>query len=224
MRRRHVCVCVCVCVCVQVKTYAQLGEMVDQIFSPKDAHRVEKQMREAAAATANTPHNAADSDRIEAASHLLLDVSSSSSLSSSPSVLVSPPPSLSSVSMLPHAKLLPSTDADLGFNSFAFWRDEIEPIHTRQKRDGEPQHDAANAHAAHTEEAAAGGMATAAADSSLPAAKADGVPPALTADPSTAAFSHTVHAQVQAGSAEADAQAAVAEVIVSDQAKRDSKQ
>lgn len=212
-----------------MKTYAQLGEMVDQIFSPKDAHRVEKQMREAAAATASTPrtHSAADTDRIDAASHLLLDVDSAVALSSSSSssLLVSPPPSLSSVSVLPHAKLLPSTDADLGFNSFAFWRDDIAPVHTQQHEDDEDEHEAADTQEAAAAAAAAVAEATAAASAaSPPLAKVDGVPPSLTADPSTAAFSQTVHEQVQAGSAEADAQAAVAEAIVSDQARRDSKQ
>jgi len=122
--------------------------------------------------------------------------------------------------LAPQARLLPSTDADLHFNAFAYWRDEIPPLprETAERTTAESEEEDEDDLEAQRDVAEA-----AAAMAGQPAApSADGAAPMSSS--ATSAFAARVQRQVQAGSAEAHAQAAAAEAAVTGEALRDLKQ
>lgn len=132
-----------------VKTYAQLEAMVDMIFPPRDALRVERNWQ-MAQAQSQTPARLAEITQRQRNAQLTAEAvmmqlhaaeaemfpdsaasaaagAGASAGSSSIGALAVPHP-ISHSLVAPHAKLFPSTDADVNFNSFAYWRDEIAPL------------------------------------------------------------------------------------------------
>jgi hypothetical protein len=260
-----------------VKTYSQLADMVDAVFPPADAHRVEKTFAAAAriaAAASGVEESSADALEREAARRasltaeqvmqqlhqaeievreeaekaagngvlqgaaiitspvrtatggtaLIAPSSTSATGASALTTATSAPPSSAAAgpphhtALVPHAKLLPSTDADLHFNSFAYWRDEIAPLPrepTANDVEEDEDEDEENEDDIEAQRALAA-SASSGAGAGSPAAT-------LPTGPSPTEFAARVHRQVQAGTAEADAQAAAAAAVVTGEALRDIK-
>jgi hypothetical protein len=258
-----------------VKTYSQLADMVDAVFPPADAHRVEKTFAAAAriAAASGAEESSAEALEREAARRasltaeqvmqqlhqaeievreeaekaagglggglngavitspvrtatggtaLITPSSTSATGASALTTATGAPPSSGPphhTALVPHAKLLPSTDADLHFNSFAYWRDEIAPLPREptandveeDEDEDEENEDDIEAQRALAAAGSGGSGAGAAAAATLPTG------------PSPTEFAARVHRQVQAGTAEADAQAAAAAAVVTGEALRDIK-
>jgi hypothetical protein len=216
-----------------VKTYAQLGEMVEHIFPPRDAYARERIVRtEAQATTASANSEGALSpERIlrqleEAAlgleEHLKQDDSSASAPSpfpSSSSASASHQRALSSSEQaLSSARLQPTTDADVTFNSHAYWRDDFAPLPGRpgeedaSESESDEEFDGTSSIPPPISLARHGIAATSASD-------AGAASPHNPANLDPVRFAANVTEQVEKGEAEADAQAAAAEEIVREDAK-----
>lgn len=201
------------------KTYGQLGEMVDFIFPARDAHTVERMRMVDHRRTMTSPTYMADTLSVAgvapvdplAPEQIIQQLANAEAELAGQLPIANKQKADTNILQNESSHIPRSTDADVSFNSFAYWRDEPVPLRPLGSDvDSDSDVDDVDGADSSSDDY---GTDHDGSDAPSPPSAPRHADSSVSAPIDSVAFAARVQKQVEAGSAEAAAQAAVAEAI-----------